>query len=221
VNARLLGALLLVLGFILLVTGPEGFSPLHMGGFLGSFVYGMLLLSGILGRSPRVRALQSGRVAPISRRPPLPVTAREFRYPRPGLGVKTTFTLLSLVWVALSCFGFLVPSFTLGQRLAMGFGLLVPAALTWLYYFAHYRQVVLVGPEGIRMRGYLRTVTLRWDEIVALEDLTVHSLGVGTVGSIYRVYGRSRYLRFFQSVEHAGELTAIVRAASGLDWNGA
>lgn len=220
-NARLLGALLVIIAFVLLVTGPEGFDALHVAGFIGCFVFGMLLVSGIIGRSTRVRALQAKPRADAAPRARVPVTAaREFRYRRPGVVARIAFTLMSLLWVGAACLVFAQQDLGVGERLGIGIGLLALAALAWVYWFAHYRQAVSVDRQGIRGRGYLRTIALRWDEIVALESLTVKNVYVGPIGSVYRVYGRDRAVRFFDSVQHADELLAIVREASGLDWNG-
>lgn len=210
--ARHLGLLLLAVATCLLITAPRDAHAGYLLGFLGCVVPGVMLASGILGRrgAPGLTALPASRATPVAILAP-----REFRYPRPGVGALLMLALLLALNPALALFVLLeAPA---GMRglvwLFIGLGMLLP-----LYLRAHYSQSVTIDEVGMRARGYLRTVALRWDDVIALEATEVGVIGVGSAGSIYRVRGRSGTIRYFGSLVGAAELCASVSAATGRAW---
>ena len=210
--ARHLGLFLLVVATCLLVAAPREAHVGYLVGFLGCAVPGVMLASGILGRrgAPGLPTPPPSRAAPVAILAP-----REFRYPRPGLGTLVTFALLLAINPALALFVWLeAPAGMRGLAgLFVALGMLLP-----LYLRAHYSQAVTIDALGIRARGYLRTVALRWDEVIALEATEVGVVGAGSAGSIYRVRGRSGTIRYFGSLVGAAELSASVSAATGRAW---
>ena len=215
-SSRPVGALLLVAGFVLLLCSPDEFSVLHLFGFLFCVVFGLMLVTGLLGRNARLRQQITTAATTAPPRPPIAITQlREFRYPRPRLGTKLLFTLLTLLFCGLAVFAAVVGK---DETRLVGFALFAPAVLLWLYYRAHYRQIVTIDATGIRSRGYFRTASMRWNEVLALQAFSVHTANGVDAGTVLRLHALDRTIQYFGSLVQAEELTQLVANATGRDW---
>jgi drug/metabolite transporter (DMT)-like permease len=230
----ILGAMLIVLGVVVLATAPKAFSPIHVVPFILCWTFGGLLLFGVIGTHPGA-ALQR-RLARENGRAPQPVqldiVERTFRYGARPLRRAMTTTLCVLMGLGFVAFGILVGCIIRGDlatRLFVGIGLTL-FGLFLCYYGWRYLYVrIKISPVGIEARLYFRTVRIRWDEVL---ELTQRQIGVPIVtagaslrfvgamnaGKVFWVYSLRDKLWFGDGLVGAAELVQLISRATGLEW---
>ena len=83
------------------------------------------------------------------------------------------------------------------------------------------RMYVRIGPQGVRARLYFRTISIGWEEVVALNVRKNYLPPFGLLGTTYSVYSRKGRIDFTDRLKGFAQLTAIVAQATGLSWQSA
>ena len=212
--ARLIGILLLAAGFAVLVLAPPGFSPVHLFGGLALLIASVPFLVGAIGTPPHVARARAAAARQLRCVPADEVPARVFRRRVAWGGTDWVFYNLAA--------GLAVASVVLGLALWRNglvalLAIVVPTAgmaafLVW-YAWTYSSLWVQVGPHGVSARQYLRTVSMRWDQVVALTSTdTIRGLRTYAIWS-----ERDRISFYAGGLDGAEQLAAVIADVTGPD----
>ena len=228
--SRIAGAVLLVSAFLLLLLAPPKgqFSALNFFAFLICLVLGYFLAAGYVGTHPVAARLRRGaRLAGSSRPvPPCNIPAETFPITNHSKGRILIISLCAVLGLSLLVSGTLAARAFAAGRGSIGLPFYLAAALCFWCPLRQWSMYVRVDPQGITARSYFRTVSMKWEDVVALIAREhhvflpgAHSVGmIGQLGTIYSVYSRKTRIDFTHHVPGADRLISILGAATGLEW---
>jgi hypothetical protein len=221
---RILGICLLICALVLLMRMPpkEQFSVAAFYAFLACLAVGFLLTIGFLGTAPPASRLRAQAAAGTSRPGPLcHVPEQVFSYASHSWGrvmATAVCVIIGVLMVALGVFiAMALPLSALDRSIAWLPGGIAGASCIWVP-LRHLRMYVRTGPESIRARLYFRTVSISWEEIVALTVRNDYIPPFGSLGTTYSVYSRNARIDFTDRLKGASQLAATVSQATGLSW---
>jgi hypothetical protein len=214
--ARLVGILLLLAGFALLIFAPAQFSAVHLFGGLALLLAGVPFLAGTLGVPPRVAQARQAAAHSPRTVSPTNVSARTYGSQTGRGRMLVLFGLMAgLAVVAIA----LALSWSVEDGLPALALMVVPSAGTAVFlawYARRYRGLwVRVDSLGISSRQYVGTVTMRWDQVVALTTRTSRH-GLRTY-DVWSDHGRISF--HAGGLDDADELAALVSETTGLAWS--
>ena len=223
---RVAGVALVISGLWLLIFAPDNaIIFLFLG--LGCFVPGFLLV--IFASEIKPEGLDRRRkelAAQLARGgwKPVVISARTFRY-------RLSSWAYGLILLMAAGFMFGLPAliyFAAKDRPSGGasadllylsglfllFGLLL---ILYLYRLSHIR--IAVDSWGLRAQRLFGSAEIPWHEIVEFKKFEVNSLGAGKMGDIYKVYSLNKAIEFYQSLEGAKELAALIDDGMTQTWS--
>jgi len=222
---RVLGGILLFASVILLITAPPSgqFSAASLFGFLGCLVFGILLASGLVGTHPY--AARARRQAPaVPRRTPdagRPSIEATFAYANRSARQKLSVGLCTALGLALLTLAAVVarqfPG-RLADRVLVGISSLLGGLISIYFPLRQLKMFLKVGPAGIEARLYFRSISIAWDEIVALIERENYFPMFGNVGTTFSIYTLRRRIDFTDRLTGWRELRDLVSRATGLEW---
>jgi hypothetical protein len=77
---------------------------------------------------------------------------------------------------------------------------------------------IQVTPQGITLKGYVRTITMPWQSVLAL-TAREHFVGFVSMGVMYSLYSARRKLSFASKIPGSERLAGLVTEVTGLNWN--
>jgi hypothetical protein len=222
---RILGVCFLICALVLLMRMPpkEHFSVAALFAFLACLVVGFLLAIGFLGTAPRAARLRAQAATDGTSRPgPLcPVSEQVFSYATHSWGQLVATAVCAIIGVLMLALGvylaMALPLSALDRSMAWLPAGIAGACCIWVP-LRQLRMNVRVDPEGIRARLYFRTVSLRWEEVVALTVRENFLPPFGVLGTTYSVYSRKTRIDFTDRLKGSAQLAATVAQATGLSW---
>jgi len=219
---RILGSFLLICALVLLVRMPpkEQFSVAAFYAFLACLAVGFLLLIGFVGTMPRASRLREQAAAGTSRTGPLCLVPEQvFPYATHSWGqilATVACVIIGVLMLALGVFvAMALPLSALDRCIAWLPGGIAGAFCIWVP-LRQLRMCVKVSPQGMRARLYFRTVSIGWEEVVALTVRENYLPPFGSLGTTFSVYSRKARIDFTDRLKGAGQLAAIVASATGL-----
>jgi hypothetical protein len=228
--SRIAGALLLISAFVLLLLAPPKgqFSVLNFFAFLTCLVLGYLVAAGYVGTHPiAARLRREARLAGSFRPVPLcSIPSETFPITKHSKDRILIISLCAILGLLLLVSGTLVSRAFATRGWLVALPLYLAAALCFWCPLRQWSMYVRVDPQGITARSYFRTLSVKWEDVVALIAREhhiflpgAHSVGtIGQLGTIYSIYSRKTKIDFTQHVPGVDRLISILGAATGLEW---
>jgi hypothetical protein len=222
---RILGFCLLICALLLLIWMPpkEHFSAAALYAFLACLVVGVLLLIGYVGTAPRASQLRAEAATRGTSRtgPLISVPEQVFFYATHSRGQAVAAGVCVVLGVAMLALGVFLaialPLSPLDRSIVWLPEALAGACCIWVP-LRQLRMYVRAGPDGVRARVYFRTVSIGWEEIVALVIRENYLLMFGPLGTTYSIYSLRTRIDFADRLKGAPQLAGIVTQATGLPW---
>jgi hypothetical protein len=228
---RILGGVSLLAAFVTLLMAPPkpAFSIVNLYLFITFILLGTLLIMGLIGPHPiAIRRRREARRTPATSRPrgagDLP--EQVFAYCPSLSGGRIFATAVSVLagLLAIGIGGYVAWGIAGSWpfRLAAGFPVWMGGLIALWVPLRHLTMYVKIDANGLESRGYLRTATIRWEDVVALVAREHHMLVFGgfvSLGTVYTVYAQRGQLAFVSRLPHVAELAALISDRTGLQWS--
>jgi hypothetical protein len=223
-----MGGFLLFCALLLIIFGPpkQHFNILHLYSFMACFVAGFLLIAGFVGTHPAAARIRREAIRAGSFRtgPLCPIIEQKFPYQArtKARAAAALSILLGVLLIGLGVFLFATFSSDIADRFLAG---TLPAAAGILFLWIGFRypsRFVEVTPEILRIEGYFKTVSMPWQDILALvarEHFVWTVGGFTSTGILYSVYSGHSKLWFSSQTPGSEQLAESIAAATGLPWN--
>jgi hypothetical protein len=234
---KLLAALFLSAAIYFFVTAPpkDNFSIANCLSFISCLTVGGLLGFGAIGPdSVAMRRRRAARRAePIRNAVVVHDVPERIFYYCPTLAWKRVVMLvaMSLLGLGIFCMGALAaicwknPG-EWGVRLTLLLMNSVSACIAIYFPWRQGSMYVRIDSRGIESRGYFRTVTMPWEDVVALVAKKIivpffycTAATMLDAGDEFRVYSQTDVLRFVPRLPAAEDLRRIISAETGMVWN--
>jgi hypothetical protein len=219
--------MLLLCALVLLILSPPGFNIIHFYLFLACLVCGFLLATGMLGTDPLASKLRRIAAPSAESRTQSLGSVPEQVFPfasSPSKG-KWAAGICLAAGLALIGLGILIaivyPS-KLAERILAGIPLLGCGILCIWIAACYPTRYIQVTPQSITLKGYFRTVTMPWQNVLVLTARKHFVLSVGgfiPTGILYSLYSKHHKLVFSSQIPGSERLVPLVAQTTGLTWD--